>query len=463
MLYKQSINQANSLLTEFQLANKKITILPQSPIYPIVQAITTVNETGNDEQLYQNSISANIADGTHSEIEEQYKVKLAKILSNIVVTAKNVVNPLVRDILTKIEESRKLKLLSIANLLGNINIVEIPKLLSDDMFLQLISPYKNTPPVELSKYVNLFDLINDTFNQNEIEQLIRTNNVTLDNKLLELLNNNFSNLNFISLNTSNQLSLNDSVLLFFVLQAIDNQTNDKATSINNVDDNYNKVIELKIAIAGYIYREITAIEEYIKDGEITVRGSFLITNNNSSVLNVYGATYRNWLQTKGGSPEAALGYLAKNGNIFNYAKDLDLRTNPHKYLEEYERRLNQAKTLNTLEDVKLTRTITRDYLATYISQLEDVDHITLQNKLSENLQREYYGANQTTMFVTKVVCRTLIIGDEVKNLLLEIDNVLESMENPDMDKAVYLAIIRLTARWLASNFKIVPKVITIIN
>ena len=50
-----------------------------------------------------------------------------------------------------------------------------------------------------------------------------------------------------------------------------------------------------------------------------------------------------------------------------------------------------------------------------------------------------------------MVSRTLTEGNDVKDILLEVDSILSEADEPDMKYAIYIASIRLVARWIKSQ------------
>lgn len=457
MLTEKILQQAEHISNAVIYSNKGLSVLANTPINSLVNTLASLIETGTNEQLKQQSCIPGSTTGTHSDVQEYNAQKIAKIMSNIINTAKNIVNPHCRAIIEGIEEQRKNNILVSVGLLGDIKQIDMPAILTDEMFIALIDNYKDTPASVITNTMELFDRISNDFTIEEKNILIKTGSTLLDSRIDELLG---SDIGYVggeggsSIDVA-QLELKTCIAYFLLLTGLQNEKLDKASAIMADDETRLTVAKLRAAIGGKIYRETALFDTAIKNGEIIARDNFLLNYLPNNCLTVYGINYRDWIQNKGGSPEAALGYLALNGNRFSVSADLALRNDPEMFLTEYNNRIQHAKTKNILDDIKLVRDFTRNYMADTISKMEDSNRPVLQRRLQDALEHEYHGATYLESFVIKVVSRTLVDGPDVKDILLEINSILSESEKPEMNYAVFIASIRLVARWITSQITMV--------
>jgi len=453
MITRKVLNETSHIVSAATYSGKALMPVQASALDLIFKTLTCINDTGTDERIMDLSIEGNNTFGTHSGYETACVKKIAIVMGNIIDTAKNVVNPHCRAIVKEVEEVRKESALASVGLLGNIKLIEMPSILTDELFTQLLDPYKDTIPFVSSECYELSKRLAEDFTSAEIEDLIKTGSNLLDAKATEYLKDIISEARTIpdAIDTA-QLSLPRSILYFLLLTGIQNEKTDKCSALMEDTALRALVAKLRAAIAGKIYRDTLAYDRSISNGEILAKVSFNDTDYLArNCLMVYGPNYREWIQNKGGSPEAALGFLSTHGNTSAIDRDLDLRNNPEKYSDIYTMKINQLKAKETLEDITLVRRVTRDYMATLIMGMEGVDKAAMQLRLTAALEHEYHGAKYLVQYVIKVVSRTLTEGSDVKDILLEIDNILHEMKEPDLDYALYIACIRLIARWLKSQ------------
>ncbi len=455
MLTTNTLIKANELNDVIKFANKKLSLVPGSHIGELVSTLKSFNETGSDESIINQSVIPGSTTGTHSEIEDRIVNKLSKIMGNIINAAKNEVNPHCRAIIDLIDLHRKERALESIGLLGSIEQVEMPKLFLNEMFIELISPYKDNN-IEVIKNIDGFmKPLKEDFSLEEIRMLLTTDSAGLDTQANDYINLTLSDLDMYSFDyyTINpaDYDIPRAVLLFLVLTGLINEKLDKASAIMANGVNKLAILELRGAMAGKIYRYIEQLDNAIKNGEIISR------DTKSNVLKIYkvnGVNYRKWINENGGSPEAVLGYFATNMNIFSTHGDLSLRNEPAKYCDLYTNRINHLKTVDLIDDVATVRKTTRDYMTNLFSQLTDINKTEYHNRLSTVMDSEFHHANNLHHYVIKVVSLTLTNSKDVCNFLLNIDNILSEMDTPNMKYAVYIACIRLIAGWITTQFKL---------
>lgn len=458
MIKGEVIEQASELYSGTLYGGKVIGPIPNSPLASLVSTLSSFNECGSNEEIEFQSLVPGTANGDHTEVENQYAGKIASVINNIIDIAKNVVTPHAINIIDLIEKNKKDKLLNSHGLLGNIKQIDLPPLLTDDLLLELMSPYKSTPASIIIGSQPILTRIREDFTDEELLELIKTGSSATDKKILGFI----KYIDFISddlyghIDTS-LIPVYDAVLYFLLLTGIENEKNDKATAL--MEDNNTKLIIAKIraACAGRALREIDTFNYNIKNNQLVSKVDFMKDKRESNYENdflVYGKVYRDWIVNKGGSPEAALGYfssLSKNGSSVNVQ---GLYTDPTYYYQIYERKLSLIKSKDILEDITNIKRTVETYLTNYIINLEDVDRPALHEKLAKAMDTEFYGDASLEEYVIKVVSRTLTIGHDVKNILLEKHSILQSDPNATVEYALFIATIRLVSRFLANQIQL---------
>lgn len=456
MLRRYSLSQSEAIVDNVHSNNRSLVPVPGTPLNSLVNSLVSLNETGSADQLFEQSINPGSTMGSHDEIEELAVKQISLIMGNVINMAKNTVRPYSIAILDNIEKERKIKALQATALLGTIKQYEVPALMTDTMFQELIQPFKGSTLSVVENSGPVMDRVETDFTAEELNLLLKTGSTGLDAKALEFANAEVLFDGAITIQNLEvfKLSLQQCVYLFLLFTGIQNEKNDKASAI--MADSANKVIvaSIRACTGARIQREMEIVDMAIRNGDLIVSSKFLLGRIDPMVLPVYTVNYQRWIKEKNGSPEAALGFLAKYGSVNNYSASKELESNPTVFFNEYQQRLKHAQTIASIEDVNLVKRCVREFMANIIVQSDYDNKPILQQRLNQALEREYHGGNSVKEFVIKAVARTLTDGSEVKDLMLEIDNVLESQDTPDMDYAVYLGCVRLIARWLGSQIQV---------
>lgn len=454
MLQLQVVEAADDIIDNLNFSGKRVVPKNATPVNNLVSTLIGLNNAAQISDIVDQSVTAGTAFGSHGAIEKEIVLKISPILANIINTAKNTINPICRDMLSSIEEARQLKALNASNLIGTIEVVEQDPLFSDEMFLELIAPYKDMRVITISDTQNIFQLLDNEFSDEEIETLCKTGSASLDTKVVNFLAPiSFENLRYQPAQIDvTQLGMSHLTMLFLLAIGIENQRIEKAAMLTSNTDAAYFISLIKSMTGCRLYREIDQMENANKAGMLIVKPTVNDRKPNNSVLSVYGRSYRDWIQNGNGSTEAALGYLAQHGNVYSPFNDSDLREHPEKYAQIYQGNIQRLKAINVLEDFTTVRETVARVMTDSINAMTEVDKGQLHRKLAEALSHEYHGANNLHHYVIKVVCRTLTNGSDIKDLLLNIDSILVEDQAIEMGSAVNLAIIRLVAKWIASQF-----------
>ena len=454
MLNRIALLKAGELAEHAGYAGRKISPRSSSPLANLVGSIKGIEPTTDDDTLIDRSVKSISTTGTHDEQEAQYVRDIGSIISNLLKTAKNEINPLCEQLVSDVQKRREANVLGKLSLMGDIKCIELEPLFTDAMFLDLVEPYINTPANIVR--VNELDKAVSQLSSEERDALITTGSAGLDGKAKTLLNNTGWYINGVV--DPNELGVDTAVYAFLLLAGI---KNGRLESVNYIADDaklMGQLVELYTACGGIIGRYIRSYETDIKNKTIVIippRTQVVGAND----IWVNGANYRDWIQNAGGSPEAVLGFLMCCGRSPSYTDNSRLASGPEEFRLKYDERVKHLNNINILDDVKDVKECVERSLTDYINTTADEEsRIVFHTRLAKAVKHEYYGVGYLHTYIVKVVCRTLtsISGenddeDEIKSLLLEGQAILDGSPEMSIDKAMWLATIRLIAKWLVKD------------
>lgn len=453
------VQEAEKIADSAMFSNVYLVPINGSALNKLTDTLYSFEDDGSNDDIRNQSINAGSSAGTHNEIENYIVHTLTRVMSSIINAAKNVVNPHCESIINLIQEQRKEQAMRAAGILGEIKSVEVPKLLVDDIFSELIKPYSSTAEKTISGTYDILNFVREHLTTEEIAQLIKTGSPNVDNKIDEYLPypDVLSAAGYESIDTSTT-TLKQTVYYFLLLTGLQNERNEKTAILTEDPKTRLTISEWRASAAGRIYRDLDAAIREISSGAILVRNSYLINNYYPDTVYVYGINYRKWIQEKGGSPEAVLGIKASGVSLQSLSSNNDLYNNPEEFKQVYNSRLEHAKHVAIMKDLGLVKRVTRDYMTDVINKLDDINYPTFHTRLNEAIEHEYHGANDLVPFVIKCVSRTLFPApadandktrSDVKDLLLEVHAILTNDSEVKLDHAIYLATVRLSAKYVS--------------
>jgi hypothetical protein len=458
MLTKASIASANEINEVLSYSNKKLSLAPHSILGTIVNTLRGIGDTGSNEELIQRSSQVITVTGSHGEKEDYYVQALARITNNTVKVARNTVRPLCLKIVEDVEKENVLNHQLKIYALGSIVQVEPPKLMNDAALINLISRFSDVPatPVNIGK-----------LSDEERGVLITTGAKTLDDAASQFIGNAvppWINRAFDDVVDIGRLSIQQTLFYFLFTLGIENNRLDSLTYIVEDPELLLKVTELKAALAGQLARYFYSFEHYLKTSKLVIVSDD-VTRNAVNSIAVFGPVYRKWIEEKEGSPEAALGFLlATNKGYASLLNGQELFDNPTRFEESYNNQLLAIKNRQLMEDPGIVKDHVHNAVTSYInspdSNLTEERHV-LHSRLAKVIEEShYYGGDNLSTFVIKVICRTIFEerqGKDIKCFLLNADQILKM--NPEMDakQAVYLAVIKFLAAWVKDQL-IISKV-----
>ena len=452
MLKQSVIDAATTIFRNADYQEKHLIPLPNTPLALMVRTLTGIQENGSDQEILYMSSQTTSTEGNFSDVKHTVAKKVARVMGNIISTAKNEINPHCRAIIKQIEELREGEKLVRGKLDVEIAQIDMPELFADALFQQLIDPYKNVI-LALPEDINFtLKRLNGYFTSDELLLLLQTGSSSLDARIAKYTNGNIGLFSCMEdAGSIPYLTLRDATLFFLLLTGIKNGKLDKGDALVNTPKTNADLSTLRGLLGRKIYNDVNKLEQDIKRGIIFTSGSYLPAFGTKTIA-VLGKPYRDWVANKGGSPEAVLGYYITNQFNTHLTDTGVLSQDPEFYVKIYNKHLQFIKSLGILKDQSIVRTALADYINDVIRKSdEDVDRAALQLKLKNALELDYHGSTVLHTYVIKVVCLVFTDGNSVRDLLLAIDNILIGMEEPDLTYAIYMGSIKLVAQWLASQ------------
>jgi hypothetical protein len=341
--------------------------------------------------------------------------------------------------------------------------LEVDGLLTDEMFLDMVGAYRESAVDYDKKKLNeAMELVGGELTGDECLTMVTTGSKSLDAKIQAFLGDELiaaaRDIGFMYHDNIVEIPLKKLVLIFLVLNGISLGRLEKMDAISNDTFMNTAVLSYKANIGRRLFQVITRLTDAVKNGALLVPVGIDNDVRPEMEMLVVGKTYREWIEKKGGSVEAAIGYalLAKAGTGMTVAEESELISNPTKYVEAYVEYQRHIATMRQSEEITNTPRVIGDYLSGIIanSDLEDAGKVVLQQRLAKAMEVPYYGNTNVVGYVRDVVCGTWTEGDNVKRVLIDIDQILQESGKDDLDYAVFVAISRLIGRWIAEQIEV---------
>lgn len=462
MITKNAIAKSDYIAENIIMSGKRLLPKPGTAIAGLVATLAGINESGSNDEIVQLSTTTNIGLGSHTDVEDQAAKKIGKIMSTIIVVARNTVNPKIKDILKVIEEHK----LSLAEeQIGKLPLVkqvEFDSVFMDDIFTSMIDDYRNTNiVVDYPAYQNIKSTIVDDFTSDEARELMRTGSKGLDDKVTSYLGPIYiENSNYLRwFNSDSDIFSTDIDELLTQFLLLNGLVNGRVERLNYITEDTKaraELIAVKAKLGDRLCKKVDILVKAIKRGDVILPSN--VKEYGRDEVLVLGKTYRDWIQNGGGSPEAVMGYglwLAEN-NIWNESISEQLKNNPADFATMTTNYQRHMETMRLTKEIENVPKVIHEYLARSIlnSDMEPNVKIAMQEKLTAAVQKPYYGDMDLTSYVRDVVCAVFTVGEDVKRLLVDIDNVLNKSEVKDMDYSVLVGICSLIGRWCASQIDV---------
>lgn len=437
----------------------------QSPLSGLVESISGISKNGHGtvEEIVGLSDQLNTSTGTHGELQKSIVQNVSRIMSTIISVARNDVNPKIKEVLAVIEADRAVYADAASSTDKVIVQMEVPALFTDTLFVELIAPYtsiiRGLPSGDEGwLYQETLSAIADGLTVEEVATLVQTGSVGLDDRVTAVIGNG-SNLTrgIVDEAMNTRRSLSEMTASFMALTGLLNDRLEKASSLIT-DGGEAHLAHIRQVLGFEINKMVDRLTNAVKNNMLIA--SPLITGSDNLKENeviVVGPVYRNWLKELGGSPEAVIGYGITVQQRYNPSVATALYNDPAKFVKTYERQRQHGKALSAVEDVNIvtraiTKTVSKQVRDTYSETAEVAEGI---KRLTTCMEKRYHGSIDVVNYVRDVICKVFTEGDDVRTILVEIDNALERMgDEPDMKQAVFIATNRLVGKWVAKQIAI---------
>lgn len=463
MITQKNVDMASHISDAAMMNGKRLFPKAGSPLTALVYSIAGIGETGTWEEIIGLSSTTNSTIGSHTEIQDNVAKDVALTISNLINVARNDVNPRIRDCLVAIDEYKTQQAERAVGTLPIVRQVEVEGLLMDEMFLDMASIYRESNiDYDRSKLIEALGMItNSIAGDDEAATLVTTGSKSLDAKIIDFLGSDgIANVKDVAyINTENiiEIPLKQLVMLFLALNGVAVSRLEKFDAVVNDSLLNAAVVSYKANVGRRLFQVITRLTDGVKNNALILPPGVEQVDSEREIV-VIGKTYRDWIANKGGSVEAAIGFalLSKAGTGMVMAEDSELQSNPVKFVETYVEYQRHLATMRQSEELVNIPRIIGEYLSGLISKsdIEDSGKVILQERLGRAMANPYYGNTDVVGYVRDVVCATWTEGDNVKRILIDIDDVLKTSGNSDLDYAVFVAICRLYGRWSAGQIEV---------
>jgi len=458
MITKELLESANDINSVIGM--RGLLAIPK-PASPIASMLTCFNTTVIDEDyasIIKASTDINHTDGSQDLQAERLAKVVASNVSNIINDARNVVNPRIREILDEIIKNREEMKGQGANVGVYVTQVALPDLFEDPVFMDTISVYREAS-YDVAQYFKDTDK-GLSCTPEEMKTLMTTGSPSIDAKILKYIEDTITSFSGVSqylLTDIRTVSLKELTCLYLYTSGICNGRIEKVDHILDNGDMLNAYRFIRNAAARRIFIIVSDLIKVIDTGGLIVPKS-LGSNFNVDEWScgVVSKNFLKWCQREDnrGSLEALLGYViqTKSGVKTSYS---DLENNPAKFVKIYEDRKRHREAINMTEDVKMVRKTIRNKILGMIAEDETLsgdERAMMQEKLKEALKKEYYGSINVRPYVRDVICKLYAASEDVRQLLIGIDDVLASVEDATLDYAVSVAMHKFIGKWLANQF-----------
>ena len=460
MFTQNNMSAAHGLMEMASYQGRQIAVAAQSPLSELLASVPVHGDNVDGKELENISMRTNTAVGAHGEIEARLSKSMASIMGNIINKATNEVNPLIKEVLAKINE-RELQIKD-KHVNGDTTVTQVtmPALFGNELFLELTRAYKgfrDTIPTggdaESALYNDVVSSIFKELTREELASVTLTNNATLDSQVAALTGKevNYYDVEY-AVRTPQDANSPSLVVAYLILTGILNGRLEKADTLITEDIEREAITQYRARLGRVVMARISTIENALASDTIIAPNtlSVLADDARTNTIVVIGKTYRNWIKHLGGSPEAAIGFAKeRRGNPMLGGKDLI--KDPQKYLKIYEEDQRQRQSLVRIEMRNVVDATCSEVIGSYIAELEDSSSREPLQLLIADAVRAGYKETDKVEYVRKVVCDTVTEGDDVFGVLTEMDNVIKTMETPDRTHAIYMAVATLVGRWIAQQ------------
>ncbi len=472
MINRRIAENAIKISENFSFSNKYLSPKAGTPLSAAVSTIVGFQEKGTIDEIISLSNSVNSTVGSYTEVENDIKKNTAKILSRMIFTARNVVNPKIKECMDEIEKWRTTQKDFQVGTLPILKIIDVAPLFTDESFNSMLAANKDSNfVVNMNVVTEALTMLSNVISGEQVKALMKTGSNGVDKKAEEYFNAESMELDSIK-NPYNytvpilEKDLKELIAGFLYLNGICNGKIDVALAVSENPAMTAEICGLRANYAARIHQIINRIIAASKVNDLIIPpGMFKgLSMRGSNTIYVIGTSYRDWL-TKGGSVEALLGGFIRASRNLPLGSDInennfrDFLSDPEKCVLAYNQLLQHRQALQLTNELTEIPRVVGEYLNRAIlkSDEENNEQIKKIDRLLVALKnRRYYNGADLVSYIRDVVCDIYVENDSVKRILTDIDQVLKESGKEDMNYSVYVAISRLVGNWIAEQFEQLP-------
>lgn len=392
----------------------------------------------------------------HCEALSTISKGIAQRLRRSVNTAKNVINPLIREINVACQKS--LSSQENANP-ANVNIAhyKLPDIYLDNTLETLLEQYRTNVAQIPSLDNSLMDVLSAAADAGSMLETMRSSSEVFNVRLDEFFASNadlkyslFQTTNFRP-HTTQFYSQHGLLVTFLFLKGVSLGKNPQIPTGSLNIDQLTQIAKYLGAVGGALYSSIQQYSKWIASGEFTLTSHY--PDVSGADIGVQHDNYVRWLEV-GGTADALIGFYLSNNALAKRMLPDD--RNQVKFWEEaYVRYVTKAKNKTIVINRGNVEYLVKTTIGTWIN--ENVEDTQVRIKLHGNLMAalpKYVYTDNIDLYALSIINDTLGEEDNSKDLLVLMNSYLKADPSMSVAKAAAMANTKLIARWLTSQMDI---------
>lgn len=480
MLRDQSVESVLPLATKLTEANVVVEAIGETPLAVLKNAawspLTEGDAVGSLDQtsILHRTIEATRSPGLDGKVKHDTAMEdivdvVAKTVQSNLQLAKNVVNPIIKDVVKFVDDAvaeANVKAVTLMNVVPDV----YRPIWNNPQIESMVARYSQTPPSD-TKVVHALPPVDPQ----TIADLLTTGAGRLDEEIKEWMNdlpegylvdvyNSFFNRAASSEYIGSKFidffgtQCDREAVLAIHLMARRLEKNIPEDVNMDVGEYRSYMIEVQAQSGRCLARVFETRAKEIKNKTVVKRWPAVMPENlGAKVENIIvnADIYDQWLND-GGCPEILFGAFLVDRNTV-YA---DLIAKGEQYKKTWERQDNLLRMRASTQRFNVTLGALRKALTTQINKMEE-EQLPVANRASlhERLNQFMEGVNAKDLediysVAQRLVCDTLYAHTNAKDILVAMDNI--GRENPDMDirEVALLATVDVVAAWVAKLMKV---------
>ena len=426
--------------------------------------------SAKESRLQQVSIEPNaMGVEIHSVEMKTLSEAIAAKVGNSISFARNVVNPIVLEIL---EEAKKeqIRIVEGSELHRPLTQVSVSPVYSDSMLESMVERYRaSSPDIDTISH-NLAQVLVADITTEAYLETIRVGNPMFDDKVTAMFNlhNGETNQWLVSgRSLSDNITLDDKYPIFtdntplFNYLFLTGIRNGRLPSIDYsaLEEEDKLAISKAIALFGRaVYRQMARIDDTIKNKIMIVQTA----DRWDATIYVVDELYSAFLDN-GGSVEALMGFMSTQarGSYVPVHQQQKLAAAPEKYVEKYVRALSTENAGRRLEVATANDKVIRKVLYAYVNETYGEDAAVRGKVIArlENLLRTNHYSHTEALdnYALRLTCN-IIANDQndAFEIITEMRTYLNDNPEASPQTAALVAATQLIGKWLASQLEVTP-------